>query len=273
MEVAAEEPVKGGKKAAAPAKGAPKATSALEDITDNRPRIIQYVKNFGEDATPLHITDTVAKWFETNVMKVEIFLINREKPDEEVLKETMELDLSPLLWETKPEGELKWCFDKLQTMELLYLNIAVSSDVPVLNAFQRKKLNPLMVTLVACKGVPYHSEPKYKPVFSYFQFVDGRKFKTLDMPQQSECRFNQKHVFLLGDLDYVKLKEMLATNIVSVELHDNDEYMDDKEDEANAIFSAGKAKFTFRDFLRANCLQLKLRSDVFPLKRDLVDNT
>jgi hypothetical protein len=93
------------------------------------------------------------------------------------------------------------------------------------------------------------------------------------MPQQSECRFNQKHVFLLGDLDYVQLKEMLATNIVSVELHDNDEYMEDKEDEANAIFSAGKAKFTFRDFLRSNCLQLKLRSDVFPLKRDLVDNT
>jgi hypothetical protein len=67
-------------------------------------------------------------------------------------------------------------------MELLYLNIAVSSDVPVLNSFQRKKLNPLMVTLVACKGVPYHSEPKYKPVFSYFSFVDGRKFRTLDMP-------------------------------------------------------------------------------------------
>ena len=101
-------------------------------------------------------------------MKVQIFLINREKPEEEVLKETMELDLSPLLWETKVEGELKWAFDKLQTMELLYLNVTVSSDAPVLNAYQRKKLNPLMVTLVACKGVPYHSEPKYKPVFSYF---------------------------------------------------------------------------------------------------------
>lgn len=114
VEVSAEEPVKGGKgKAAAPAKGAPKATSALEEITDNRPRIIQYVKNFGEDAAPLHITDTVAKWFESNVMKVEVYLINREKPEEEVLKETMELDLSPLLWETKNEGELKWSFDKL----------------------------------------------------------------------------------------------------------------------------------------------------------------
>ena len=51
---------------------------------------------------------------------------------------------------------------------------------------------------------------------------------------------------------------MLGTNIVSVELHDNDEYMADKEDEKNAIFSAGKAKFTLRDFLRPNCLELKL---------------
>ena len=61
-------------------------------------------------------------------------------------------------------------------------------------------------------------------------------------------------MFLTGDMDHVKLKEMYATNIVSVELHDNDEYMEDKEDEANAIFSAGKAKFTLRDFLRPNCL-------------------
>ena len=58
-----------------------------------------------------------------------------------------------------------------------------------------------------------------------------------------------------------------------MELHDCDEYIANKEDEAAAKFSAGKAKFTFRDFLRRNCLELKLRSDVFPLKRDEVDNT
>jgi len=69
------------------------------------------------------------------------------------------------------------------------------------------------------------------------------------------------------------LREMLATCIVSVELHDCDEYIANKEDAAAAKFSAGKAKFTFRDFLRKNCLELKLRSDIFPLKRDEVDNT
>lgn len=66
---------------------------------------------------------------------------------------------------------------------------------------------------------------------------------------------------------------MLATKIVGVELHDCDEYIDDPKDAEVAKFSAGRAKFTFRDFLRKNCLELKLRSDVFPLKRDEVDNT
>lgn len=66
---------------------------------------------------------------------------------------------------------------------------------------------------------------------------------------------------------------MLATTIVAVELHDCDEYIEDPKDAEVAKFSAGRAKFTFRDFLRKNVLELKLRSDVFPLKRDEVDNT
>lgn len=74
-------------------------------------------------------------------------------------------------------------------------------------------------------------------------------------------------------MDHVLLLENLATKVVAVELHDCDEYMDDKEDEANAKFSMGRAKFSLRDYLRPNCLELKLRSDVFPLKRDLVDNS
>lgn len=80
-------------------------------------------------------------------------------------------------------------------------------------------------------------------------------------------------MFLIGNLDHVQLREMLATKIVEVELHDCDEYIQNKEDEENAKFSAGKAKFSLRDFLRPYTLELKLRSDVFPLKREEVDNT
>lgn len=153
------------------------------------------------------------------------------------------------------------------------MNVTVSLDIPLLSPFLRQKLNPLQVQLVACKDIPYKTEPRYKPVFSIFSFVDGREFRTMDMPQQLHCRFNHKHVFLVGSLDPVLLKEMLSTQNVGVELHDCDEYIANKEDEAAAKFSAGKAKFTFRDFLRKNCLELKLRSDIFPMKRVEVDNT
>ena len=35
----------------------------------------------------------------------------------------------------------------------------------------------------------------------------------------------------------------------------------------------GQAQFTFKDFLRPFCRELKLRSDVFPMKKSIVDNT
>lgn len=68
------------------------------------------------------------------------------------------------------------------------------------------------------------------------------------------------------------LRELLATHVVKVDLHDCDEYVP-PEDEKEAKFSIGQAKYTFKDLLRPNCRELKLRSDVFPVKRELQDNT
>lgn len=85
-------------------------------------------------------------------------------------------------------------------------------------------------------------------------------------------KFMHKHVFLLGIHDPVLLREKLATHLVKVDLHDCDEYVP-IEDEKDAKFSIGQATFTFKDLLRPNCKDVKLRSDVFPVKRELQDNT
>lgn len=264
---------KGGKKAPPPKGGDKKAAGALEEITDNRPRIMQFVKNFGEeDGLTTKIHEEVARFFETYMLKMSIWKTDRET-QEESLAESYDIDMSRLLFNNEKDGSNTWSFDKLQTMEIHYLNLTVAWDQPLLNTFLRKKLNPLQVELVACKKIPFKTEPQYKPIFAIFKFVDGREFRTMDMPQQASCRFKHKHVFLVGHLDPVMLKEELTTKIVSVELHDCDEYIHDEEDAKKAKFSAGRAKFTFRDFLRKNCYELKLCSDVFPLKRDEVDNT
>ena len=54
-------------------------------------------------------------------------------------------------------------------------------------------------------------------------------------------------------------------------MHDNDEYVNEKD--SDATFSVGQAVFTLKDFLRPFTNELKLRSDVFPKKRDVVDQT
>jgi hypothetical protein len=70
----------------------------------------------------------------------------------------------------------------------------------------------------------------------------------------------------------VLLKEILTTNLLKVELHDCDEYVA-PEGEKDAKFSYGCAKYTLKDFLRPNCKELKLRSDIFPVKKEQIDNT
>jgi hypothetical protein len=63
-------------------------------------------------------------------------------------------------------------------MQLHFLQIKIFSEMPLLTPYLRKKLNPLQITIVACKDIPYKTEPKYKPIYAECQFVDGKSFST-----------------------------------------------------------------------------------------------
>lgn len=79
-----------------------------------------------------------------------------------------------------------------------------------------------------------------------------------------------RHVFLVGRHDPVQFKELLATKLLRVVLHDCDEYV---TEDTEVNFSNGVGTFTLKDFLRPFCRELKLRSDIFPRKKAEVDNT
>jgi hypothetical protein len=59
------------------------------------------------------------------------------------------------------------------------------------------------------------------------------------------------------------MKELLASKNLKLELHDCDEETKIED----AFFSYGKAKFALKDLLNPYCKSLKLRSDVYPVKR------
>ena len=88
------------KKKPEPKKGA-KNTAALEEITDNRPRFIAYEYDVVEanNGVGLEVTEDIAIKFASAKLNLAIYEVDRESPDNEMLRETISIDLSSMLFE------------------------------------------------------------------------------------------------------------------------------------------------------------------------------
>lgn len=117
-----------GKKAPPPKAAAKGALGVLEEITDNRPREMQFVKNFAEDAgAPTKILEEVARYFETFALHFEVWKTDRET-QEETQCESYDIDMSNLLFNNKKDSSQTWVFDKMKTVEIHYLKLTLSWD-------------------------------------------------------------------------------------------------------------------------------------------------
>ena len=164
----------------APAKADPKKGGAFEEITDNRPRTVSFCKDFGPEGLGLRVTEQVALQLASQSVRVLVFEVNRET-QEEKLSESLVIDLSCLLFPAQ-KSEFEWTYDKLKALPIHYLRVKIEADQALLSAFLRKKLNPLQITVVAAKNVPYKMEPRYKPIYMVCRFVDEQKFRVDDRP-------------------------------------------------------------------------------------------
>jgi hypothetical protein len=70
----------------------------MEEITDNRPRQVDFVNDFAENGiSPLRVNEAVAEKFTTAYLNVKIMKTNRETM-EETEEETISIDISCLLY-------------------------------------------------------------------------------------------------------------------------------------------------------------------------------
>lgn len=71
----------------------PKGKPNTAEDHDGRSRLVSFEKEMGE----LKVSDKMAKIFSTEVVKIEVYELNKET-NEEYLKECIDLDLSKLLY-------------------------------------------------------------------------------------------------------------------------------------------------------------------------------
>ena len=74
----------------------------------------------------------------------------------------------------------------------------------------------------------------------------------------------------MGHRNLVELQEEFTRGTLMLDLHDCDEDVKSEEEE-EMHFSYGRAKFSLKDLLNPFVKTLKLRSDVFPVKRTLAN--
>ena len=145
----------------------------MPEITDNRPRTINYKKDFAEEnaGVGLTVNEEIAVKFSNSFLTIELYETHRETL-EETLLDTINLDISCMLYPETPV-EFRARFDKLKPEALDYLDLHIYSNKPMLSGFYRKKLNPLQINLVSVKDIPFKTEPKFKPIYATLRFVDG----------------------------------------------------------------------------------------------------
>ena len=140
----------------------------MEEVTDNRPRIVSYTNDFAETGVaPLKFSEYVAEKWTSNFLTLTITSTNRET-GEESDEETIKIDISCFLFPQKGDIEFEWTFDRLKTLQVHHLIVKVSANQPLLSDFLAKKLNPMQVNLVTVKDIPFKTEPRYKPIRASF---------------------------------------------------------------------------------------------------------
>lgn len=83
VQIEGEEPVEqvedpNAAKGKPPAKAPPKAGSALEEISDNRPRIIQFIKDYAEEGALTSINEDTAFHLQDQKLVIKIIKVDRE---------------------------------------------------------------------------------------------------------------------------------------------------------------------------------------------------
>lgn len=100
-------------------------------------------------------------------------------------------------------------------MEIENFNFTIKADKDLLTQAFRHYINPFEIEIIGAKELP-DSSNNFLPVYARYEFYDGTKIETEKVPQNNTCKWNSKHVFLIGLMDQTNLKENLESIFLKV---------------------------------------------------------
>ena len=137
------------------------------------------------------------------------------------------MDYSQMLFPEKAKP-FRYKNTKMLVQAIERFEMRLTPSKALLSKLHRKALNPLRLHIVGAKQLPTVSESKYLPVYVKVKFFNGDIVRTQNVPHSSTCKWKYKHVFLVGKMDPVLLKEQVAESVLKFELHDKDEIYRDE---------------------------------------------
>jgi hypothetical protein len=224
----------------------PESPLEVKDETLDKELLIQHVK----ETEPCKFNEQTCLNFEQFALSLRF-----TEGEDQVLKETVVIDVSSLLWRPRPNLESTslvkdWTLTEFKSPELQQIHIKIEATNQLLSDYLHRKLNPTLVTLHAFKQLPIAREW----TVGFINFF-GDCCQTIQQTACETLRLNHEHCVLMGKHDVLHIREQLQVSKARVLIS-----------QSPTGEPTGTALFCLRDLLRPHCLELKLRSDLLPFK-------
>lgn len=135
----------------------------------------------GSIDNPLTVSDGYVRKICSSEGKMTLIITDTNpETSEETIVDSISLDISGFVYPDKAHS-MSWQFENLKTKKINYLKLTLSTSGPFLTEFWKKKLNPLLVNIIAAKSIPQKSEEVYSPIYCVCKFNDDSEFKTIEL--------------------------------------------------------------------------------------------
>lgn len=105
---------------------------------------------------------------------------------------------------------------KLKILEIESFKMTITMDKELLQPLYKHYLNPFEIELIGVKDLPVLTDKKYDQVYVQYSFFQNLSWQSTKKLAADKLKWAEKHVYLLGLMDQVKLMEFFRSSYIKM---------------------------------------------------------